>query len=472
MIAGEPALDNIGQSAAPGDDDTTGCLCLVAGYAKKDGLIANVTAEAERLVMMSPALSDFLELRYVDLGPPPGQADDRYRPVHRIVHELATVRETAGRNHFALVVIAKSAMSIEDLLGSCSADPFLARLRMRVAGIASYDDRQEGKSTAVITCSPAGAWQDERQLIDALRQRCEELPRHFAARGEPGLTRAELAVLRHDHAQPSANGVEGGGIVAVETSMSDVLDNASETAGTASAQATAQAGVAADTPTKSAMGLSTSSNAFRRLPRIPWRRRERTAEASDPGTVPERTAMGLVYLLMIVDHDSAADPALDRLQAAFLDVDRRLAAQPTCDYRVRVIHGSDSDLRTELRDAGTLGRRAAKRSVKSEDFATLLKAIRGTLRRDCRLVETIATASGMAVAPPTVAIFSADPPMADTGTASVFGEFAAEAMVVWVVPERLEGLVSPAFGPAGGAIVLGEHPAVADEILDLMQAAH
>ena len=161
--------------------------------------------------MLSPALGDFLQLRYVDLGPRPDPADDRSRPVRRIVADLMTAQETAGRSHFALIVIVKSATTIEELLGSCAAEPFLTQLRMRVAGIASTDDRQHGNCSADITSSPEGTWRDEKNLIDALRQRCEELPRYFAARGEPGLTRARLAALRHDHALAAAEGDGPGG---------------------------------------------------------------------------------------------------------------------------------------------------------------------------------------------------------------------------------------------------------------------
>ena len=133
-----------GDPAAGYDDDNTeACRCLVVGYAKDDGLIARVAAEAGRRVTLSPALGDFIELQHVDLGPQPGQVGDRFRPVRRIVAGLMTERETAGRNHFALIVIAKSAVDIEGLLGSCAADPFLAGLRMRFVGIASFDDRQE-----------------------------------------------------------------------------------------------------------------------------------------------------------------------------------------------------------------------------------------------------------------------------------------------------------------------------------------
>jgi hypothetical protein len=490
VTAGDPLTGSLGSFAELVDEDTEGCLCLVAGFAKKDGLIAGVTAEAKRRVMMSPALGDFLQLRYVDLGPQPGQAGDRSRPVRRIVADLMGVQETAGRNHFALIVIAKSAMTIEGLLGSCAAEPFLAGLRTRFAGIASFDDRELGSGFADITSSPAGSWRNERELIDALRQRCEELPRYFAARGEPGLTRAELATLRHAHAHPAAVGhaAEGDADSAPdETPAPDVLDVAPEAAvkgspearkapdqDAASDQDAAPADAADAAPDESAAARSTAISASRWLPGVPWRRGKQAARAGDPGAaVPERpapTAMGLVYLVMIMDQDAAVDPALARLQAALLDMDRRLAARPLCRYQTRLIHGSDGDLRGELQDAGALARRAAKRSVKTGDFTAVLKGIRGSLRRDRGLIQTIATAAGLAVALPTVVIFTVDPPMADLGAATAFGDLAAEATVVWVVPGNLEGLVSPAFGDACGAAVLGEHPAVADEILEVMHA--
>lgn len=466
--------------AALVDDDTEGCLCLVAGYAKQDGLIASVTAETEKRVMMSPALGDFLQLRYVDLGPQPGQVGDRSRPVRRIVADLMAVQETAGRSHFALIIIAKSATAIEGLIGSCSADPFLAGLRVRFVGIASSDDRKQENGVADITSSPAGSWQSQRELTDALRQRCEELSRYFAARGEPGLTRAEVAALRHAHAQPAAggDGSEGdAGGAPAEAAVPDVLDDASETAGTTADQEMGTSQVTdtiatVSTPAGSAAGRRPAVRVSRWLPSVPWGRGQQAAVAGDPGAVTQaesvRKAMGLVYLLMVADQDAAEDPALGRLQTALLSVDRLLAAQQACGYQVRLVHGSDADLRGELQDAGRLGRRAAKRLVKTGDFTAVLKVVRGSLRRDCGLIETMATAAGLTVASPAVVIFTADPPMADIDAATVFGDLATEATVVWVVPRKLEGLVSPPFGTACGVAVLGDHQAVADEVLDVM----
>lgn len=475
MTVGDSLTGSPDPFASPVDDDTEGCLCVVAGYAKQGGLLARVTAEAQKLVMMSPALGDLLQLRYVDLGPQPGQVGDRSRPVRQIVTDLMAVRETAGRSHFALIVIAKSAMAIEGLLGSCAAEPFLAGLRMRFAGIASVDDREQKNGDAVITSSPVGVWRNEADLIGALRQRCEELPRYFAARGEPGLTRAELAALRQDHARRAAAGdgqEDDADGVPDEAPVPDVLDDMPEAAGTSADQEEGAAD-ADSAPAESAAGRWPAVSVIRRLPGARWRQGQQAAKTGDPGAMAqagsERTAMGLVYLLMIADQDAAGDPALGRLQAALLDVDRRLAAQQSCGYQVRLIHGSDGDLHGELQDAGRLGRRAAKRSVRTGgDFAAVLRGIRGSLRRDRGLIQTIATAAGLTVAPPAVVIFTMDPPMADLRAATVFGDLAAEAAVAWVVPGKLEGLVSPAFGAACGAVVLGEHQAVADEVLDVM----
>ncbi|MGH3192521.1 MAG: hypothetical protein ACRDPY_30285 [Streptosporangiaceae bacterium] len=476
MTAGDPPVGSLVPFAAFVDEDTESCLCLVVGYAKRDGLIARVTNEAGRQIMMSPALGDLLHLRYVDLGLQPGQAGDRPRLVRRIAADLMAAQETAGRSHFALVVIAKSAMDIEELLGSCAAEPFLVGLRMRFAGIASFDDRTPGNDLMDIISSPAGSWRNETELIDALRQRCEELPRYFAARGEPGLTRAELAALRQDHARPAADGDGSAGDIggaADETAVADVLDDAPEATGTAFDQDAAPADDADGAPTGSGAARLAGLRAARWLPGGPRRRGKDAAEAGDPDAaapeVPVRTAMGLVYLLTVVDQDATADPALGRLRAALLDLDGRLAAQSFCEYQVRVIHGGDGRLRGELQGAGGLARRSAKRPVKTAgDFAAVLKRIRGSLRRDRVLVKTMATAAGLAVAPPAVVIFTADPPMPDPGAAAAFGDLASEAMVVWVVPDGLEGLVSRAFGAACGAAVLGEHQAVADEIIDMM----
>ena len=59
--------------------------------------------------MMSPALGDFLQLRYVDLGPRPDLPTTGPARCKGSSLISMTAQEMAGRSHFALIVIAKSA---------------------------------------------------------------------------------------------------------------------------------------------------------------------------------------------------------------------------------------------------------------------------------------------------------------------------------------------------------------------------
>jgi hypothetical protein len=459
---------------AAGHDDAEGCLCLVGGYAKQDALIARVAAEAQQRVMMSPMLADVLQLRFVDLGPEPGQVGDRFRPVRRITAELLAAKESAGRRHFALIVIAKSAMMIEGLLGTCAAEPFLAGLRIRYVGIASSDDRQPGTGFADIVSSPTGKW-GGRELVDVLRRQCDELPRFFTVGGDPGLTRAEFAALRQAH---NAGRDDGGPLD--ESRESDILDAADSHTGTPAPADVVPGAVVNDrdaVPTVDAAAVADPAAVARRprlaisrlLPGLPWRGGPQPAETGPPDPTPKTT--GLVYLLIVGEPDSMDDPALGSLRAALVAVDRKLAAQRVCGYRVRLVHGDDRELRGELRDAGQLSRRSARRTVKADDFCALLNGVLASLRRDGVQTEAVAKVEGQAVARPAVIIFSADPPLADRRSTAAFADLAMEAAVVWVVPANAQGLVSPAFANQPTVAVIGEHQAVADDIWDLLRAS-
>ena len=251
-----------------------------------------------------------------------------------------TVQETAGRSHFALIVIAKSATTIEGLLSSCAAEPFLASLRMRCTGIASFDDREEGDGLADITTSSDGSWRSERELIDALHQRCEELPRYFAARGKPGMTRTEMAALRQAQSEsalgeaqpePAADGDALDGTSAASPDarpVPDILD-----APGAAGRIPPRLQLRLTMPTPDPPDLRPGPCRPQPSPvadRYPLLRGEQAAGVGDQDLAPAqppRTAIGLAYLLMVLDQDAAADPALARLQAALLDVGRRIAAQ-------------------------------------------------------------------------------------------------------------------------------------------------
>jgi len=449
------------------DDDSQHCLCLVASYSKRAGLIAKVTAEAEHRVSLSPVLGDSLVLRYLDLGPEPGQAGDRQRPVRKVAAELRAPGSTAGRNHFALIVIDKSASAIEQVLASCGAEPFLAGFRIRFAGIASNDDRADHGPHADIVASPHGAWRDPADLVAALHRQCEELLRYFAVRREPGLTQAELDTLMRAY-EPTDD--DAAAVTALDQAAgpADVLDPASPVAWPQpSADDLSVPAPPAEPGAEGRAAPARLAGALSRLlPETPWRRR--TQAAPNPAAPP--ASLGLVYLLTLAEPGMDRGLALDGLQNVLRSVDSDLAIQPDCAYQVRLVHGNDDGLRGDRQPAGLLTRRALRRPLEVTRFDEVVTSVHAALRRDLAEVGTAAAGIGVPVARPAVVLVATDPPIADRRSVVAFRELAAEATVIWLVPRKTEDLVNPVFGERAPALVLAESESAAARICEIARA--
>jgi hypothetical protein len=50
-----------------------------------------------------------------------------------------------------------------------------------------------------------------------------------------------------------------------------------------------------------------------------------------------------------------------------------------------------------------------------------------------------------------------------------FGELAAEATIIWLLPQKTEGLVNPVFGDRAPAAVLGESDSVTDRVCEIIR---
>ena len=442
-------------------DDSQHCLCLVASYSKRAELIAKVTAEVEHRVSLSPVLGDSLVLRYLDLGPEPGQAGDRQRPVRKVAAELRAPAAATGRNHFALIVIDKSASTIEQVLASCGAEPFLAGFRMRFAGIASNDDRADDGPRADIVASPHGAWRDPADLAAALHRQCEDLLRYFAARREPGLTSAELDTLKRAY-EPTDDDDTAVPAIDKAAGPADVLDPATPvTWPPPSADDRPAPALPVQPGAEGRLGPGRLAGvASRLLPEAPWRRRTQAA----PEAAAPPAGLGLVYLLTLAEPGMSQGLALDALHGVLREVDNDLAHQPDCAFEVRLVHGNDDRLRGDRQPAGLLTRRALRRPLEVTRFDEVFTSVRAALRRDLAEIETAAGGIGAQVARPAVVLVTTDPPIADHPSVVAFRKLAADATVVWLVPRKTEGLVNPVFGDRAPAVVLAESESAAGRI--------
>ena len=452
-------------------DDSESCRCLVASYSKRAELIAKVAAETEQRVSLSPVLGDFLTVRYLDLGPEPGPFGDRQRPIRKVAAELRATAAAAGRNHFALIVIDKSATTIEQVLAGCDAEPFIAGFRMRRAGIASKDDRTDRGCHADITASPDGAWSNPADLAAALYRQCEDLLRYFAAQLEPGLTLTEINALKRAHMRADEEDTAGSSGDHAEPpeppAPPALLD--SENPATRSSPADAPAS-SEDPPVSSppvpgqpAAPAGLARVVSRLLPSMPWRR-----GPSSPALPASPDSLGLIYFVTLTEHGMGDGVGQDRLCDALRDVDQSLATQQNRAYQVKLLYGDDGKLHGDRQPAGLLNRRSARRSVAVTHFDEVIRSTQAILRRDLAEVGAAAADMGVPVDRPAVILLTTDPPIADRRSVVAFRELAAEATVIWLVPPKTEGLVNPAFGDRGPATVLGESGTVADRVRDII----
>jgi hypothetical protein len=185
------------------DNDWSACLLVVGAYSENATSAKEVVERSTRLIELSPTLADFIELRFVDLGPRPQRLGEGLIAVARVSYELARPTEGAGRNYFALVVIDRSAAKARQVLLNCAPSPVIKNLPIRFSALANVDDlepdedeSQERRGPAIdIVLPQAGAWGID-DLVTELQGYADKLLREFATGQQPGLTTWDLAGVR------------------------------------------------------------------------------------------------------------------------------------------------------------------------------------------------------------------------------------------------------------------------------------
>jgi hypothetical protein len=480
-------------SAEPGnlpqDGDSEGCLCVVASYSDLAPAVGPLVAEAARRIMMSPALGDFIELRFTDIGPRPGPAGTHSdAAVAILVDQLMHPASGVGRNYFALVIADASATTAEELLNDCAAVPAVASLPILLRGIASSEDRQmtPGTGQAMEIVVPAtGSWSQDA-FVDGLRNYGEELLQYFATGHKPGLTRDELDLLRskNDNRTPQPSGSVGdepGASLEPEREIvtqsrnkpvPDILTPQitptaiDQPSHASSRQSPGTPEESSRTPKPTPLPLPAQAPRPRRLWR-PLARSRRGHEAeSETGTGDARTG-GLVYLIIVGDGISADHSAWHKGRSVLLDMDAKIAVAPLFAFKVRALGAGQDSVRGTLREAGQLSRRDIKQPVTDSDFASVLGSIRTMLKIDRATIQ----ATDAPMAWPAVVFFATDPPLADTATADMYRELAREASIIWIVPRDSADLMAPVFTEAQDTLLLVYHQEVAGEIVSLLTSS-
>jgi hypothetical protein len=471
----------------PSEQDSVGCLLVVAGYDDISPALRAVTEEAVSRINVSPELGDFFEVRFVGLGPRPARDGDRSAAVARLAAALTRPTGPAARHYFALLAADRSAAVVAQLLGECGAHPVVGRLPIRYRGLASVEDRLpapqepsqrdetgEGRFADILVAA-TGAWRRPGLVHEAQRFARELLP-DFASGTEAGLTVAQLGQL-----QPDA----GDDLGELPWPRRDELSPAPEHPGMrnylpalpgaplspVSVAVAAPRGELAPSPAP----LWPASPSPGPRPGL-WREAGRVRELLRPvrlgarGTTRaayerERQAPPsmLVFLALVGDEGMGDWATWRRGQSVLLEIDGKLARRAA--YRVRALRSAGDAGMTEPREAGHLVRRDIGRPARILDFPRVLNIVRTAVKREV----TLSGARGAPAMRPVVVFFAADAPFADAVTTGIYTELTNEAGVAWIVPERLGALLSTRF-EEGGARRFDDHPAVADELISQLPA--
>jgi hypothetical protein len=461
----------------PSDPESKGCLLVVAGYADVAQAVEPVAVEAASRILMSPTLGDFVELRFVDIGPRPQQPGQNNAAVALIADELTRPGNGAAQNYFALEVVDRSAAAVEQVLGDCRLNPVVAALPLRCRGVATRDDRQPGAKPAGgmstspdVRISQSGRWTRD-QLVGELRLYAEDLLNDFATSHEPGLTYDQLALIRTSNEEDQITGSADDAdkdLLEQRPAVPLAIESASllKMAPSAEKPPPSVSPPSTPEPADTAPASAPAARGGSRRPMLRRLRRSRSAESAAEGQAigEENDPPTVLAFLLIVGDDSPDDHApLRRSRSLLLEVDQKISAIPGAVYKVRGLHSAGDTAQSTLRPPGQLSRREMKRAASSFDFTRSLAGVRTVLRRDLAVLARSATS----VARPAIVLFAVDAPLADAVTVEVYDELVREASVIWVVPERSSDLMSPAFA-AADARILTDHRAVADEVINLL----
>jgi hypothetical protein len=200
--------DSWGTDHRPRAADSAACLLVAGGYEEYAEVLRRVVAGVKQRILMSPALGDFFQIRFCDLGPRPSQPSRGTPEVARLVLELTSRPGDAARNFSAVLVFDQSAKVVEQMLRACASDPALHQLNARCLGMASRDDRPGGASAR--PCDPIAIARHGRrnveEFVTEIHGLAERLLNDFGSGWKPGVRPEQVSRLGAV-VEPAARGV-------------------------------------------------------------------------------------------------------------------------------------------------------------------------------------------------------------------------------------------------------------------------
>lgn len=309
------------------EESWSSCLVVVAGYEDVAPAVAGAVQQAQAEIQLSPALADFIELRFAALGPRPSEGAAA-AAVHRVRDELLRPARDAPESFFGLMVVDDRPDDVESLAVAClgTFDEIGLVVRVRGLAVARLPD-------GVVPAVDLRVLRSAHRLADAIHEFCDEVLNEYGAGNAAGLSGDDLRRLR-------------------EAGTSESL-----------AELSVRAGPPRTAPPPPAPARRSL------LPR-------RRSEPPEPAA-PDGVTSALV-LIAVVD-ESLQARAFRRTRALILSLDQRLGDDPA-SFSTAVL-GLQRTRVPALRPAGEMRRRDLRRPEDAGDLAVRLAEVDIALSR-------------------------------------------------------------------------------------------
>lgn len=432
------------------DDGLKGCLLLVASYAETASVVRDVTATAQRRILLSPGLADVVEVHFVELGPRPVGPDDKARLDGLVRRLTTTTNDDLAVCYSALLVIDETADSVDRLLAHCREHPVLARIPMARRGLAVTGTTARPAlawDEDAVLVSPGEFWSEE-DLLAQVSSFAEELLLMTADGRLAGLSPSALRALaragRGLHASPDGSGNKS----APATPPSPTPPGYSQPDDSRP-----------DYPAPPQQGHSAPAEPEPLRQAGPPVDSRRPVDPEQPLASSGPRPLAPVFLVLCGLNRAVDRAGWRRGQGVLRAVDRRLAAAPEGVFKVWGVVNVEESARGSRRPTGPLSWLRIRWAGTPAGIAGVFAAMAQSLRREL----AAARAGGPPAALPTIVIYTVEPPPTDDITLACYRELARLAPIYWVTREGTAHATAAPFLALGAAFIL-DHSDVSAEI--------
>jgi hypothetical protein len=394
-------------------------LVVVTAYDDVAPAVAAAVRHAQQHLAATPALAEFVELRFVAVGPRREGQVPGEDGTARVITALANPDEVAPENHFGLVVADERDDDVYALLEACGTALASIALAVRLGGFAV-------RQTAGLLPPGVTLLDSARELGGGIQRFCEALVHDVAAGRSRGVPPAALLAVRGREQAP-------------EPTLAELAELAP--------------------PLKAERLALAQSHVVPSAPPVPSAAPTPAAAAMQSGIV------ATTFIVLVGDRRPEQRRAWSRGRALLLGLDALLGELSNATELAFMV-GIPGARRggAALRPAGELRRRHVARPPEVGDFGLQLSELTTALTH----AMTDHARRGRLITRPSIVLITLEAPPADAVSLKAFDGLRTRAKITWLLLGNSAALLSPSYSKRTTVVL--DHPGAVEEVFEQLLA--